>query len=113
MSEAIQLEQPPPGETWIEIVRRPTLDEFSRAFASDAAGFRELSSGGFVDVLGHLLLLECGSEPLDRHANSDREACLAARLAPRQVRHRYGLASAEMPRNRLSKGNDLIEGAMM
>ena len=45
--------------------------------------------------------------------NSDREACLAARLAPRRVRHRCGLASAEMPRNRLSKGDDLIEGAMM
>jgi hypothetical protein len=26
---------------------------------------------------------------------------------------RCGLVSAEMPRNRLSKGNDLIEGAMM
>jgi hypothetical protein len=26
---------------------------------------------------------------------------------------RCGLASAEMPRNRLSKGNHLIEGAMM
>jgi hypothetical protein len=25
----------------------------------------------------------------------------------------FGLASAEMPRNRLSKGNDLIEGAMI
>src|ERR1700674_1736318 len=36
MSEAIQPEQPPyPGEAWTEIVRRPTLEEFSRAFASD------------------------------------------------------------------------------
>jgi hypothetical protein len=35
VSEAIQTEQPPdPGETWTEIVRRPTLEEFSRAFAS-------------------------------------------------------------------------------
>jgi hypothetical protein len=36
MSQAIQPEQPPyPGEEWTEIVRRPTLEEFSRAFASD------------------------------------------------------------------------------
>ena len=28
---------------------------------SDAAGFHELSRGGFVRILGHLLLLECGS----------------------------------------------------
>jgi hypothetical protein len=35
-----------------------------RVGESDAAGFRELSSG-FVGALGHLLLLECGSEPLD------------------------------------------------
>jgi hypothetical protein len=36
MSEAIQPEQPPyPGEAWTEIVRRPTLEEFSLAFASD------------------------------------------------------------------------------
>ena len=36
MSEAIQTELSPyPGEAWTEIVRRPTLEEFSRAFASD------------------------------------------------------------------------------
>jgi hypothetical protein len=36
MSVAIQPEQPPyPGEAWTEIVRRPTLEEFSRAFVSD------------------------------------------------------------------------------
>src|SRR6202049_2224248 len=36
MSEAIQTEQPPyPGEAWTEIVRRPTLEEFSRALVSD------------------------------------------------------------------------------
>src|SRR3984885_935357 len=36
MSEAIQHEQlPHPGEAWSEIVRRTTLEEFSRAFASD------------------------------------------------------------------------------
>jgi hypothetical protein len=36
MSEAIKPEQRPyPGEAWTEIVRRPTLEEFSRAFASD------------------------------------------------------------------------------
>src|SRR6202521_706367 len=36
MSEAIKLEQRPyPGEAWTEIVSRPTLEEFSRAFASD------------------------------------------------------------------------------
>jgi len=33
----------------------------------------------------------------------------AASFTPR----RCGLASVEMPRNRLSKGNDLIEGAMI
>jgi hypothetical protein len=33
---AVLPEQPPyPGEEWTEIVRRPTLEEFSRAFASD------------------------------------------------------------------------------
>jgi hypothetical protein len=36
MSEAIQTAQPSyPGEAWTEIVRRPTLEEFSCAFASD------------------------------------------------------------------------------
>jgi hypothetical protein len=36
MSEAIRPKQPPhPGEVWTEIVRRPTLEEFARAFASD------------------------------------------------------------------------------
>jgi pimeloyl-ACP methyl ester carboxylesterase len=36
MSEAIQPKQRPyPGEAWAEIVRRPTLEEFSRAFAPD------------------------------------------------------------------------------
>jgi hypothetical protein len=36
MSEAIRPEQPPSlGEAWNEIVRRPTLEEFSLAFASD------------------------------------------------------------------------------
>jgi hypothetical protein len=36
MSEAIQPEQAPcPGEAWTEIVRRPTPEEFSRAFASN------------------------------------------------------------------------------
>src|SRR6202451_1409824 len=36
MWEGIQPEQPPyPGEAWTEIVRRPTLEEFARAFASD------------------------------------------------------------------------------
>ena len=35
MSEAIQPEQPHPGEAWTEIVGRPTLEEFSRAFAAD------------------------------------------------------------------------------
>ena len=36
MSEGIQPEQQPsPGERWTEIVRRPTLEEFSRAFTSD------------------------------------------------------------------------------
>jgi hypothetical protein len=52
MSEAIQLEQPPPGETWIEIVRRPTLDEFSRAFASDAVLEASVVSRPIVGPVG-------------------------------------------------------------
>jgi hypothetical protein len=36
MSEATPSEQPPyPGEAWAEVVHRPTLEEFSRAFAPD------------------------------------------------------------------------------
>ena len=94
--------------------------------------FRELSGRCFVLSLGHLLLFECGSwfrtpgpdmqtavasvlpSPAGaetrialRIAQPARGALAAEFLSPQEV------ASAEKPRNRLSKGNDLIEGAMM
>jgi hypothetical protein len=87
MSDATQSERPPyPGEAWTEIVRRPTLEEFSRAFASDVVLEASVLSRPIVGPARPLI--------------SFRSRCC-------------GLASAETPRNRLSKGNDLIEGAMM
>src|SRR5258707_3493230 len=53
MSEAIQPEQPPyPGEAWSEIVRRPTLEEFSRAFASDVVLEASVLSRPIVGPIG-------------------------------------------------------------
>jgi hypothetical protein len=53
MSEAIQPEQPPcPGEAWTEIVRRPTLEEFSRAFASDVVLEASIASRPIVGPTG-------------------------------------------------------------
>jgi hypothetical protein len=53
MSEAIQPEQPPyPGEAWTEIVRRPTLEEFSRAFASDVVLEASVVSRPMVGPIG-------------------------------------------------------------
>src|SRR5260370_32387976 len=53
MSEAIQTEQPPyPGEAWTEIVRRPTLEEFSRAFASDVVLEASVLSRPIVGPIG-------------------------------------------------------------
>src|ERR1700733_9620009 len=53
MSEAIQPEQPPyPGEAWTEIVRRPTLEEFSRAFASDVVLEASVLSRPIVGPMG-------------------------------------------------------------
>ena len=53
MSEAIQPEQPPyPGEAWTEIVRRPTLEEFSRAFASDVVLEASVVSHPIVGPIG-------------------------------------------------------------
>jgi hypothetical protein len=53
MSEAIQPEQPPdPGEAWTEIVHRPTLEEFSRAFASDVVLEASVVSRPIVGPIG-------------------------------------------------------------
>jgi hypothetical protein len=53
MSEAIQTAQPPyPGEAWTEIVRRPTLEEFSRAFASDVVLEASVLSRPIVGPIG-------------------------------------------------------------
>ena len=53
MSEVIQPEQPSyPGEAWTEIVRRPTLEEFSRAFASDAVLEASVLSRPIVGPMG-------------------------------------------------------------
>jgi hypothetical protein len=53
MSEAIQTEQPPdPGEAWTEIVRGPTLEEFSRAFASDVVLEASVLSRPIVGPMG-------------------------------------------------------------
>jgi hypothetical protein len=71
-----------------------------------------LSRGGFVRILGHLLLLECGSPKAELRHRSLSELVAGGPLISFHPR-RCGLASAEMPRNRLSKGNDLIEGAMI
>jgi hypothetical protein len=46
-------EQPPyPGEAWTEIVRRPTLEEFSRAFASDVVLEASVVSCPIVGPIG-------------------------------------------------------------
>jgi hypothetical protein len=53
MSEAIQTEPPPyPGEAWNEIVHRPTLEEFSRAFASDVVLEASVLSRPIVGPMG-------------------------------------------------------------
>jgi hypothetical protein len=53
MSEAIQTELSPyPGEAWTEIVRRPTLEEFSRAFASDVVLEASVLSRPIVGPMG-------------------------------------------------------------
>jgi hypothetical protein len=53
MSEAIQPKQPPyPGAGWTEIVRRPTLEEFSRAFASDVVLEASAVSRSIVGPIG-------------------------------------------------------------
>jgi hypothetical protein len=53
MSEAIQPEQPRyPGEAWTEIVRRPALEEFSRAFASDVVLEASVLSRPIVGPIG-------------------------------------------------------------
>jgi hypothetical protein len=53
MSEAIQPEQPPhSGGAWTEIVRRPTLEEFSRAFASDVVLEASVLSSPIVGPAG-------------------------------------------------------------
>jgi hypothetical protein len=53
MSEAIKPEQPPyPGEAWTEIVSRPTLEEFSLAFASDVVLEASVVSRPIVGPIG-------------------------------------------------------------
>jgi hypothetical protein len=53
MTEATQPEQPPhPGEAWSEIVSRPTLEEFSRAFASDVVLEASVVSRPIVGPIG-------------------------------------------------------------
>jgi hypothetical protein len=53
MSEAIQPKQPPhPGEAWTKIVGRPTLEEFSRAFASDGVLEASVVSRPIVGTTG-------------------------------------------------------------
>jgi hypothetical protein len=53
MSEAIQPEQAPcPGEAWTEIVRRPTPEEFSRAFASNVVLEASVVSRPIVGPIG-------------------------------------------------------------
>jgi hypothetical protein len=53
MSEATQIEQPPyPGKAWTEIVGRPTLEEFSRAFASDVVLEASVLSRPIVGPIG-------------------------------------------------------------
>jgi hypothetical protein len=53
MSQTIQPEQPSyPGAAWTEIVRRPTLEDFSRAFASDVVLEAYVLSGPIVGPVG-------------------------------------------------------------
>jgi hypothetical protein len=53
MSEAIQTEPSPyPGKAWTEIVRRPTLEEFSRAFAPDVVLEASVLSRPIVGPIG-------------------------------------------------------------
>ena len=53
MSEAIHTEQPPyPGAAWTEIVSRPMLEEFSRAFASDVVLEASVLSRPIVGPMG-------------------------------------------------------------
>jgi hypothetical protein len=52
-SEAIQPEQPPyRGEAWTEIVRRPTLDEFSHAFGPDVVWEASVVRRPVVEPIG-------------------------------------------------------------
>jgi len=53
MSETTHSERPPyPGAAWTEIVSRPTLDEFSRAFASDVVLEASVLSHPIVGPIG-------------------------------------------------------------
>ena len=57
MSEAIQTEQSPyPGEAWTEIVRRPTLEEFSRAYPRTSSWHCVHGFAGVQDKIEHDLL---------------------------------------------------------
>ena len=52
MTEPIQPEPPDPGAAWTEIVGRPTLEEFSRAFASDVVLEASVVSRPIVGPVG-------------------------------------------------------------
>src|ERR1700738_3714540 len=53
MSQAIQTEQPAyPGGAWTSLVRRPALEEFSRAFASDVVLEASVLSRPIVGPMG-------------------------------------------------------------
>ena len=67
MSEAIQPEQPPyPGEAWTEIVSRPTLEEFARAFASDVVLEASVVSSPIVGLAGLWKFFQATREMYER-----------------------------------------------
>src|SRR5271168_4611891 len=67
MSEAIQPEQPPdPGEAWTEIVRLPTLEEFSLAFASDVVLEASVVSRPIVGPIGLWAFFQATREMYER-----------------------------------------------
>ena len=82
MSETIQPAQPPhPGEAWNEIVRRPTLEEFSRAFASDVVLAGSVVSRPIVGPAGVWAFFQATREMYERlgfthEVGTNARACL-------------------------------------
>jgi hypothetical protein len=72
MSEAI-LPEPPsyPGATWSEIVRRPTLEQFSRAFASDVVLEASVVSRPIVGTAGLWAFFQATRSMYERIAFTD------------------------------------------